>query len=83
LLSELADRFEALDEFTLASTEDALGKMAEEHGIKKAKLIHPTRLAVSGVPGGPGLYDILVLLTKPVVIERMRKAVKYIENKHS
>jgi hypothetical protein len=35
------------------------------------------------VAAGPGLYDILVLLTKPTVIERMRKAVKYIENKNS
>ena len=81
-MSELADRFENLSEFTLESTENALSQMAEERDLKKAKLIHPTRLAVSGVAGGPGLYDILVLLTKPIVIERMRKAVKYIENKY-
>ena len=83
LLTALADRFEKLDDFTHETTEAALGQLAEELEIKKAKLIHPTRLAVSGVPGGPGLYDILVLLTQPVTIERMRKAVTYIEKKQN
>ncbi len=82
LLAELADRFEQLDEFTHENTEKTLGEVADAMGVKKARLIHPTRLAVSGVSGGPGLYDILVLLTKPIVIERMRKAVTYVENKH-
>ena len=83
LLTALADRFEKLEEFTHDTAEAALGQLAEEMDIKKAALIHPTRLAVSGVPGGPGLYDILVLLTKPITIERMRKAVTYIEKKQN
>ena len=83
LLTALADRFEKLEEFTHDTAETALGQLAEEMDIKKAALIHPTRLAVSGVPGGPGLYDILVLLTKPITIERMRKAVTYIEKKQN
>lgn len=77
LLEELANRFEALPEFSLENTEQTLSAFAEERGIKRAQLIHPTRLAVTGVPAGPGLYDVLVILTKPVVVERMRKAVEY------
>jgi len=80
LLEELANRFEALPEFSLENTELTLSAFAEERGIKKAQLIHPTRLAVTGVPAGPGLYDILAILSKPVVIERMRKAVEYIRS---
>lgn len=78
LLGELANRFEALPEFTHESTERTLSALAEERGVKKAQLIHPTRLAVTGMPAGPGLYDILVILGKQVVVERMRKAVEYI-----
>ena len=77
LLEELANRFEALPEFSLENTEQTLSAFADERGIKRAQLIHPTRLAVTGVPAGPGLYDVLVILTKPVVVERMRKAVEY------
>ena len=54
--------------------------MTEEKDIKKAKYIHPTRLAVSGTAVGPGLYDLLVVLSKPVVIERMKKAIDYIKS---
>ena len=49
--------------------------------IKKGLLIHPTRLAVSGMPTGPGLYDLLVTLGRDTVVERMKKAVEYIQQK--
>lgn len=81
LLEELANRFENLAEFTHTSVEQALTAMAEEKGVKKARLIHPTRLATSGVPVGPGLYDLLVTLGKLESIDRMRKAVHYIRQK--
>ncbi len=79
LLSEYADRLEKLDEFTHDSTMAVLDQLAEEKEIKKARLIHPTRLAVSGTKVGPGLYDILALLGRTKVVERLRKAVEYIE----
>lgn len=82
-LTALADRFERLEELTHDNAEAALSKMAEEQGIGKGKLIHPTRLAVSGVPVGPGLYDILATLGKVHVVERMRKAVTYINGKQT
>ncbi len=80
LLTELISRFEAIDNFSHDAVEAALSQLAEEKGIKKAKLIHPTRLSVSGRSKGPGLYDLLVILSKPVVVERMKKAVEYILN---
>lgn len=79
LLSELADRFEELDPFTRQSTEAVVSRLAEERAMKRAELIHPTRLAVSGMPAGPGLYDVLEILGRPTVVERMRKAVEYIQ----
>jgi len=80
LLEELTGRFEKLPGFDHDAIEQCLSCMANEKEVKKAKLIHPTRLAVSGMSVGPGLYDILALLTQPVVVERMRKAVEHIRN---
>ncbi len=82
LMELLIAKFEALNEFTHDNTEQALSEAAEEKGVKRAKLIHPTRLAVSGVSAGPGLFDILVVLGKRVVVERMNKAVAYIKTNH-
>jgi glutamyl-tRNA synthetase len=82
ILAALADRFASLGEFTHDGLERALKGLAEERGMKPGQLIHPTRLAVSGMSIGPGLYDLLQALGKPIVLERMRKAVEFINRKH-
>ena len=82
LLEVLADRFQGLAGFTLESTEQTLEALAAERGVKKARIIHPTRLAVSGVSCGPGLFEMLVTLGQPVVIDRLRQAVKHIHDKN-
>ncbi|MBN1212204.1 MAG: glutamate--tRNA ligase [candidate division Zixibacteria bacterium] len=81
LLTELAGRFEKLDRFDKVAIETALTALAGEKEISKARFIHPTRLAVSGVAAGPGLYDLLETLTQPVAVERMKKAAEYIRSR--
>lgn len=82
LLEKLADRFEKLQPLTEESAQDCLTKLARERQLKPADLIHPTRLAVSGVPVGPGLYEMLAALPQPIVVERLRRAAQYIRNKN-
>jgi glutamyl-tRNA synthetase len=79
-LEKLCERFSALENFTKENLETALGTLAEELAVKKGQLIHPTRLAVSGMAVGPGLYDLLVTLGKDEVIKRLKRAVQYIQN---
>lgn len=78
ILTAFADKLESQPEFTHDSLAEALSALAEEKGIKKAAIIHPTRLAVSGVPAGPSLYEMLAVMGKPVVLERLKKAINYI-----
>jgi glutamyl-tRNA synthetase len=56
--------------------EEALKKTVEDLNIGLGKLIHPLRLAVSGVGGGPGLYDILFILGKEESIKRISRAME-------
>jgi glutamyl/glutaminyl-tRNA synthetase len=44
--------------------------------IKNSELIHPVRLAVSGMGIGPGLYDILFILGKDETIRRITSAIE-------
>jgi glutamyl-tRNA synthetase len=55
--------------------EAALHKAAESLQIKNSELIHPLRLAVSGVGAGPGLYEILAILGKEETIRRINTAI--------
>ncbi len=78
-LFRLKERFGKVDKFTKDAIENALNEIAEELGVKRGKLIHPVRLAVSGVTEGPGLFDILETIGKKETIERMDRAIKYVE----
>lgn len=82
-LRSLADRFAALDSFTEADAEQALREIADDQEVGAGKLIHPTRLAVSGLSFGPGLFELLVLLGQKRVVRRMRRAAEIIEADHS
>ncbi|MFQ5608324.1 MAG: glutamate--tRNA ligase, partial [Candidatus Zixiibacteriota bacterium] len=77
-LEKLAESFECLDSFERDSLEHALDALANELGIKRAALIHPARLAVSGMTMGPGLYDLLVTVGRERTIRRMRRAAEHI-----
>ncbi len=81
LLAALAAHIEGLGDLTLENAEQAVNAVAETGGVKKAKVIHPTRLAISGMPAGPGLYDIMALLGRSAVLDRLRRAIDYIRTK--
>jgi len=81
ILQKLISGFKKLEKFDHDSTEAVLNNIAKEMEIKKGLLIHPTRLAVSGMPTGPGLYDLLMTLGRDEVVKRMNKAVDYIQQK--
>ena len=77
-LDTLADRFDSLDSFAEQALEAATRKLAEELEISGAKLIHPVRLAVTGLTYGPGLFELLSLVGRERVVSRMRRAAEYI-----
>ena len=74
-LMRLSDEFSRLSDPAKEDFENTLRKTAQELGIGTGKLIHPVRLAVSGVGGGPGLFDILKIIGKNATIRRLNKAI--------
>ncbi len=78
-LKYIADKFEALDDWTEPAMEGVVRDYMKVLNVGAGKLIHPIRLAVSGLTKGPGLFEMLKILGKDVVIRRMRKAAKWIE----
>ncbi len=71
-LDTLADRFEQVEDWSEPALEEALRVYTEELDVNAGALIHPTRLAVSGVGGGPSLFEMLGVLGKETVVRRMR-----------
>jgi glutamyl-tRNA synthetase len=77
-LSKLRDSIENIDGSSKEKFEEALTLTAEELKIGKGKLIHPVRLAVSGIGTGPGVYDLLFIVGKEEVVKRINQALKTI-----
>ena len=73
LLEAVVARFEALPVFDHAGTEAVLRAMGEERGCGLGGMVHPVRVAVSGISDGPGLFEMLVLLGCPRVCTRLRR----------
>jgi len=80
LLENCVEHLTALEEFNLETTEAIYNKMAEETGLSLGKVIHPTRLALTGRTVSPGLFDVMVLLGKEKTIARMEKAISFIKS---
>jgi len=77
-LLQLADRLEALPGWSEAGIEGVVRSLAEEMGLGAGKLIHPTRLAISGTTVGPGLFALMEAMGPEACISRIRKAAGWI-----
>jgi len=75
-LLKLAEEFSKLSNPSKEDFEAALQRTAEALKISNSDLIHPLRLAVSGVGAGPGLYDIVFILGNDETIKRIKTAVE-------
>lgn len=77
-VNDLIAKFEKLlDKIKLWDAEQIeiiLRKLAESENISAGKIIHPTRLALSGIGSGPSLFAMMELLGKEICLRRLQKA---------
>ena len=78
ILIKMKEKLKALKEFNAENTEAACRQLAEELNIKAAAIIHPVRVAVSGVTVGPSLFELLNVLGREKVIKRLELAQKLV-----
>ena len=74
LLEAYADALADTDPFDADTANSVLRDLADEHDVGAGKIIHPTRLAVSGLSYGPSLFDMMVVLGRETCIRRMHRA---------
>lgn len=72
------ERLRSAEPFTTLQIENTYRALIDELEIKSGDLIHPTRLAISGLTAGPGLFDLMALLGKETCIDRINTAVQRI-----
>lgn len=68
----------AVGDYNAAAIEEAMRSKAEQMGIKASALIHPTRLALTGLTNTPGLFEVMELLGRDVCTARLAQASAFI-----
>jgi glutamyl-tRNA synthetase len=77
-IERLIAKFDGVSSWTAPELDAALRELASEMKISASRLIHPTRLALTGVTVGAPLFDVVALLGKETALRRMRKFVEKI-----
>jgi len=77
-LRALAAEWSSLAEFNAVSTEASLRRVAEARGVKAGTLIHAVRVAVTGTSVSPGLFEVVSLVGRARVHERLEAAVRLV-----
>jgi glutamyl-tRNA synthetase len=70
-LAELHQALGAASDFSPQAVELAIRGLAEAHGSKAAAYIHPLRVALTGQPVSPGIFEVCSVLGRDVSLARI------------
>ncbi|MGC8893271.1 MAG: glutamate--tRNA ligase [candidate division WOR-3 bacterium] len=79
ILMELANKLSGLQRWEPMEIERVIRALAEHNSVSAGKIIHPARLALSGMTFGPGLFEMMAALGKETCLARLRRASEWIE----
>lgn len=74
IVNMLADHLEQVESFDAASIEKAVEAIAVAKELNSGPVVISTRLAISGLGGGPSLYDMMTILGRETCVRRLRNA---------
>ena len=69
----------ALPSISLETAEEPLRRLAEELGLDAGQLFGILRVAATGQPVSPPLFESMQIIGKPVVLERLKNAIAILE----
>lgn len=75
-LDALAARWSALADFTAATLESDFAAFLTERGVGMGAVMLPLRLALTGVGGGPSMFDLAEYLGRESTVLRIQQAIQ-------
>lgn len=79
VLEELKKEMEVIVDLSEESTKDMLKSLQKKTGIKGKEFFMPVRVAITGENHGPEMIKIIPLLGKQKVLNRLNRAINFIE----
>jgi glutamyl-tRNA synthetase len=75
----LLQELETLRVFTEENLEAAFKTIMDRTGLKLGKIAQPVRVALTGKTASPGIFEIVEILGKDLVVSRLKEAVAFID----
>jgi glutamyl-tRNA synthetase len=80
-MTMLVAALEKCGTFTQENLENAFKAVMEKSGLKLGKIAQPVRVALTGRTASPGIFEIIAIIGKDKVLNRLRQAIQYIKKK--
>jgi len=81
LLEDIHGRLEKATEFDQENLEKIFEAFLADNEIKLKKVAQPVRVALTGKTASPGIFEVMEILGKKKVLERLAKAIAHIRSK--
>lgn len=78
-LKAVVEKLPALEDYSKQGIEEFLRRIADEGGMKLKFIAQPLRVALTGKTVSPGIDEVMLTLGKDRVIDRVRQAIRTIE----
>ncbi len=78
-IESLIQKLSTLGDFTEANIEQAFTATLQEKGLQMGQLAQPVRVALTGSTVSPGIHAVIAVLGKERTIQRLRKALDFIQ----
>lgn len=79
VLSDIMDRWEAMDGWTVQGLHDVADGYLKEKSLKPKDVFMPVRIAITGTKESPPLFETVEVLGKEIVRRRMRLAIDFLK----
>ncbi len=79
ILTVLKEKLLTVERWDESNLETVVRSIASSLQIKAGKIIHPTRVSLTGKKIGPGLFELMVFLGKEKNIQRLEDALEKIK----
>jgi len=81
LLEDIHGRLEKPSKFNRAGLEKIFAAFLEDNKIKLKKVAQPLRVALTGKTASPGIFEVMEMLGRKKVLERLAKVITHIRSK--
>jgi glutamyl-tRNA synthetase len=78
ILKDLTGKLSPLSSFTAEEIQKVFEGIMEERGLKLGSIAQPVRVALTGGTVSPGIFEVMEILGKKEVLNRLKKAVEHI-----